>query len=235
MIRIRQQKIAFAVLFLTMLHHSFRAAAENYLNVYGEALQPCSSQGMALTGYTRTGYCVDQNDDAGSHHICIDLSSANGGNFCDVTGQDDWCDSEMPCDGDADSYCQVQQWCVCQWAFASYLANAGGCDEIQDIVCESINIQAVWAYQTGSDKYSEALECLVDRCGLDMTNRNLYSGGGVGGNGAAIVWLAVGAMLLALFGTFLVWKRRSTKKEVLLPEPNRAPEVGYQSTTGRLA
>jgi uncharacterized protein (DUF2237 family) len=230
-----QEKIVFVVLLWTVLHSFVTAAADSYVNVYGEALQPCSSQGMALTGYTRTGYCVDQNDDAGSHHICIDLSSANGGNFCDVTGQDDWCDSEMPCDGDADSYCQVQQWCVCQWAFASYLANAGGCDQIQDIVCESINIQAVWAYQASSDKYSDALECLVVRCGLDMTNRSLYSGRGVGRNGAAIVWLGVGTLLLALFGSLVVSKRRSIKKEALLPEPNSAPEVGYQSSTGRLA
>jgi hypothetical protein len=129
----------------------------------------------------------------------------------------------------------VQQWCVCQWAFASYLANAGGCDQIQDIVCESINIQAVWAYQASSDKYSDALECLVDRCGLDMTNRSLYSGRGVGRNGAAIVWLGVGTLLLALFGSLVVSKRRSIKKEALLPEPNSAPEVGYQSSTGRLA
>lgn len=62
-----------------------------YLNVYGEALQSCSSDGMALTGYTRSGSCVETQDDSGSHHICIDLSSLGGndggGNFCDVTGK----------------------------------------------------------------------------------------------------------------------------------------------------
>lgn len=210
-------------------------AASDYLNVYGDALQPCSSEGMALTGYTRTGYCVDQNDDAGSHHICIDLSSANGGNFCDVTGQDDWCSSEMPCDGDSDSYCQVQQWCVCQWAFASYLLNAGGCDMIQDIVCDSINIQAVWAYQSqsGDSKYSEALECLVDRCGLDMTNRSLYSGSKVGGN-SSLVWVGTVALLFAAVGAVIAFKKRSTKKETLLEKSETAPEVGITMYTGKL-
>ena len=58
----------------------------NYINVNGNALSSCSSDGMALTGYTRTGSCVDKNDDSGSHHICIDLSSTTGGDFCDVTG-----------------------------------------------------------------------------------------------------------------------------------------------------
>ena len=39
--------------------------ATNYQNVYGEKLQSCSYDGMALTGFTRNGYCVDENDDQG--------------------------------------------------------------------------------------------------------------------------------------------------------------------------
>jgi uncharacterized protein (DUF2237 family) len=89
--------------------------AGNYLNVLGNELQSCSSDGMALTGYTRTGYCVDQKEDSGSHHVCIDVSSASGGNFCKVTGQEDWCSSEMPCHEDQSKNCPVQSWCVCQW------------------------------------------------------------------------------------------------------------------------
>eukprot|EP00529_Nitzschia_sp_RCC80_P026738 CAMPEP_0113475432 /NCGR_PEP_ID=MMETSP0014_2-20120614/19117_1 /TAXON_ID=2857 /ORGANISM="Nitzschia sp." /LENGTH=277 /DNA_ID=CAMNT_0000368351 /DNA_START=107 /DNA_END=940 /DNA_ORIENTATION=+ /assembly_acc=CAM_ASM_000159 len=173
-----------------------------YLNVYGQPLRSCSSNGMALTGYTRTGYCVDRNDDEGSHHICIDLSStvdddnnggggggdsSNTGNFCDVTGQYDWCSSQdMECDtindgggngggggsGNGGGGCAIQNWCVCQWAFASYLDKAGGCDSIQTIVCESINLEAVLAYQEQSsyEKYNTALQCIVDRCGLDINN-----------------------------------------------------------------
>jgi uncharacterized protein (DUF2237 family) len=149
-------------------------------NVYGDDLQPCSSDGMAMTGYTRTGYCIDNTnedddnedgDDQGSHHICIDLSSTTGGNFCDVTGQSDWCTSEMACAEDADASCPIQNWCVCQWAFASYIAKAGGCDQIQDVVCDSINMEALVAYQQQQgSKYTSALECVVDRCGLDASN-----------------------------------------------------------------
>jgi uncharacterized protein (DUF2237 family) len=194
----------------------------SYLNVYGDALEPCSSDGMALTGYTRTGYCVDQNDDQGSHHICIDVSSANGGSFCDVTGQDDWCSSEMPCDGDEDSYCEVQQWCVCQWAFSSYLNNAGGCDMIQDIVCESINIQAVWAYQ-GNSKYSDALDCLASRCGLDLNSSYLKSSGNTGANGT-VVWLAVTLAIIAA-GAFIGFKSRSSSDKNQMLEEDYA-EMG---------
>ena len=50
-------------------------AAAAYLNVNGTTLQHCSGPGMALTGFTRSGECIDRNDDAGSHHICIDMKS----------------------------------------------------------------------------------------------------------------------------------------------------------------
>merc|ERR1711865_400403 len=136
------------------------------------ALQSCSSEGMALTGYTRSGSCIEETDDVGSHHICMDLSStasnADGSNFCQVTGQSNWC--------------------VCQWAFSLYVLQEG-CDQIQTIVCDAINIEAVLAYQKmiaqpsssssssassnygqSQSKYQVALECLVDRCGLDLNN-----------------------------------------------------------------
>ena len=147
------------LLICTVNVHFATATSNNYKNVYGNALQPCSSDGMALTGYTRNSYCVDENDNDGSHHICIDLSSTTGGNFCTATGQSNWCSSEMPCHDDTTQYCQVQHWCVCQWAFASYLHTAGGCDQIQTIVCDAINIQSVYAYQKqqSQSKYQTAL------------------------------------------------------------------------------
>ena len=164
----------------------------SYTNVFGDQLQPCSSEGMALTGYTRTGYCVDENDDSGSHHICIDLSSTNTEeNFCEVTGQNDWCSDMMPCDdgkgyqannggGDDDNQCQVQNWCVCQWAFANYIQTAGGCNYVQDIVCESINLQALIAYKSQmntASKYQDALECIADRCGISIDEIPTGNGG----------------------------------------------------------
>lgn len=185
------------------------ALASSYLNVYGEELQPCSSDGMALTGYTRTGYCVDENDDQGSHHICIDVSSASGGNFCDVTGQSDWCSSTMACHEDSDESCPVEQWCVCQWAFASYLANAGGCSNIQTVACESINMESILAYQQHSDsKYRDALECLVERCGLDISSSAYLVARSTGVSWAA--WKLVGGALV-LVAAGLLYRRRDSK------------------------
>lgn len=40
-----------------------------YTNVNGASLERCSGAGMALTGFTRTGECIDLLDDVGSHHV----------------------------------------------------------------------------------------------------------------------------------------------------------------------
>jgi len=160
------------------------ASTTTYRNVYGAELQPCSQpdSNMALTGYTRNGSCIDKNDDSGSHHICIDISSREE-DFCTVTGQSDWCSSNLPCDagngmeGDDDEGCPIENWCVCQWAFASYISAAGGCDEIQEIQCDSVNLQALGAYSrlAGTSKdpngeYAAALECIEYSCGVDSSS-----------------------------------------------------------------
>merc|ERR1711871_1200491 len=109
-------KLFLLVVCLAIVMPTTTASKEVYLNVQGKALEKCSGPNMALTGFTRNGKCVDENDDAGSHHICIDMASNVGGNFCQVTGQPNWCDSKMACDGDASRQCPVKDWCVCQWA-----------------------------------------------------------------------------------------------------------------------
>eukprot|EP00986_Skeletonema_menzelii_P003581 scaffold1118_cov150-Skeletonema_menzelii.AAC.27 len=142
-------------------------------NVYGRDLQMCSTEGMALTGFTRDGRCVEEQDDVGSHHICIDLASiaSTGKNFCDVTEQPDWCEDKMACSDDSEEKCPVQDWCVCQWAFAAYIEKAGGCDAIQEINCEATNIEALIAYKKkkkgGDHNIANALKCLKERCKLD--------------------------------------------------------------------
>ena len=101
----------FAVVLLLLLSTS--GHVNGYKNVNGGTLKRCSGTGMALTGFTRNGHCVDENDDAGSHHICIDMKSTKGGNFCTVTGQagpdGGWCSSSMRCDG-APGRCPVNHW-----------------------------------------------------------------------------------------------------------------------------
>ena len=175
------------LLLLTALLVVPLAAAQSPLNVYGQALQPCSTDGMALTGYTRNGACVNHRNDRGSHHICLDIgigSSATTAttttdhyhNFCTVTGQPNWCHShDMPCHHDPSQHtCRIQYWCVCEWAFASYLQAVGGCDAVPDLVCDAIHQQALTAYQSQMNhrhqpKYAKALACLVQRCGLSQS------------------------------------------------------------------
>jgi hypothetical protein len=84
-----------------LLGMGLEGVGANYMSITGKELEKCSGPGMALTGFTRTGKCVAHDDDAGSHHVCIDMTSNAGGNFCHVTGQPDWCSSQMGCDGGA--------------------------------------------------------------------------------------------------------------------------------------
>ena len=89
----------------------------------------------------------------GSHHICINLqSTASSGNFCEVTGQSDWCsDDKMQCHKNKnDKSCTPANWCVCQWAFRTYLEKAGGCDQIQDIQVSIICFVQSQLYRTVS-------------------------------------------------------------------------------------
>merc|ERR1712238_8499 len=69
--------------------------------------------------------------------------------------------------------CPVVDWCVCQWAFSEYVNAAGGCEKIQQLKCESTNLEAVLAYNkvhlTKPD-IQTALECLVAKCNLDINN-----------------------------------------------------------------
>lgn len=108
------------------------------------------------------------------------MASSAGGNFCEVTGQNNWCGSTMACDEvgtvprqqtlyPTESQCPVQHWCVCQWAFAKYLERAGGCDKIQNIVCEATNMQTLVQYRSKAKtdpSIKEALQCLEKRCRL---------------------------------------------------------------------
>ena len=52
----------------------------------------------------------DRYDDLGSHHVCIKMDSTSGGNFCEVTGQPNWCDTTMACDGDRRHACKPSTW-----------------------------------------------------------------------------------------------------------------------------
>lgn len=247
--------IAPVLLFVAIVATADESGGDSgYLNVYGEALQPCSYDGMALTGYTRSGYCVDQYDDSGSHHICIDLSSLGGSggnedgnddddssnrNFCNVTGQYDWCSSQdMPCHEDPDTAeCPVTNWCVCQWAFASYIEKSGGCENIQTVVCESINLQAALAYQKmisswntqNRQKYQNALDCLVDRCGISSGQLGYYdsifSSGALAGSisrSGTVVVLVAAAMLVVGVSTYFYQKRLRASQTIQLNKDDAA-------------
>ncbi|CAB9512365.1 expressed unknown protein [Seminavis robusta] len=167
-----------ASLLLLLLAIGSVAVVTADLNVYGEPLKECSSDGMARTGFTRTGKCMDKDRDTGSHNVCIDLTSAQNGNFCTVTGQPNWCDEDKTChDEDHSSStnnCPIVNWCVCEWAFKGYIERAGGCDQVSEVECESTNQKVVLHYQTAIDNNDDAenaqaaLDCLRAKCGQQI-------------------------------------------------------------------
>jgi hypothetical protein len=74
----------------------------------------------------------------------------------------------MPCHRDPSELCPVENWFVCQWAFAEYLAQLPrGCDGLIDvIVCDSTNLEAYRAYTNDAVQYAAAAECLRRRCSI---------------------------------------------------------------------
>ena len=126
-------------------------------NVLGAPLQRCSlDDGTDATGYTRDGVCSLHDGDRGSHHICVrDVAArdAQGRNFCDVTGQDDWC-----------SRGRKGNWCVCEWAFDAMVRDVG-CDALR-VRCEATNRLALEHYErSGTAHAAAAAACLRRQCG----------------------------------------------------------------------
>merc|ERR1719273_1965133 len=158
------------------------------LNIYDEPLKSCSYDGIAITGYTRTGFCNLHATDSGSHNVCLDISAVKKTpdnemrNFCEITGQRDWCSESDRCH-EGGLGCPRKNWCICEWAFAS-LIQAKGCDsfDASALQCESTSRATITAYQQamarGDKKAEGALACLRSKCGdtaaFNLTNDALY-------------------------------------------------------------
>lgn len=121
--------------------------------------------------------------------------------------------------------CSMENWCVTPKSFASYVHKAG-CLAIGNIVCESLNREALRAYDTATNtQYSDALDCLIDRCGLflkysssrsnDMTARWLD----MAGFAAIMMGLVLGSlMFLELSSRELAFEEPLTEDCELEPE-----------------
>lgn len=135
------------------------------INVYGEKLTKCSKDGMAVTGYSRSGLCEDSLGDTGSHHICLDISKiGNGGEtFCTLTEQPNWCvKPSTNCESPSQHQCNRKNWCVCQWAFSDVLSKTA-CENLH-VDCDATSLSALRAYRQNPGKYGTALECLQHHC-----------------------------------------------------------------------
>jgi len=94
-------------------------------------------------------------------------------NFCTVTGQSNWCEEDNECTEDKTKACPIEHWCVCEWAFSSYLQEAGGCNQSADVICDATNQNALLHYEgaiagggEAGEKAQNALNCLKSKCNL---------------------------------------------------------------------
>ena len=120
------------------------------MNVVGTELRACSARDMPVTGFSRDRTCSSHRSDAGSHHVClkdVGRRDTRGRNFCDATGQDDWCSGQ-------------KSWCVCEWAFDAAVVREG-CDAFE-IDCDATNAVALQHYRD-ADRH-RAAECLRQQC-----------------------------------------------------------------------
>lgn len=154
-----------------------------------------------------------------------------------------WCSSEMGCHENYSAQCPVENWCVCQWAFASYLHNAGGCDKIQDVVCESTNMVALEAYEAqaaSSPHIADALACLMSRCSISAdaraaevhANANAEAPAGEAGTSASVPLLLGGMVLcigVGLTAGLAVGGRLARKKDRSMKAELKAGEGGQLS------
>ena len=59
----------------------------------------------------------------------------------------------------------IKNWCICQWAYAKYLAEKHDCANSLTLKCEAVNHAAIEAYTKSDDPtHKAALECLKKKC-----------------------------------------------------------------------
>ena len=133
----------------------------NLVNLYNEPLKPCSTSKMAVTGYTRDGFCSHHSGDRGSHHICVKnvRGTEEKPSFCKVTGQTNWCDQLSECADGSGSKCPIEKWCVCEWAFEDFVKKKG-CDAF-DLDADATNALVLEHYDP--EKNREAYNCLLKK------------------------------------------------------------------------
>eukprot|EP00240_Pyramimonas_obovata_P007876 CAMPEP_0118935508 /NCGR_PEP_ID=MMETSP1169-20130426/15679_1 /TAXON_ID=36882 /ORGANISM="Pyramimonas obovata, Strain CCMP722" /LENGTH=169 /DNA_ID=CAMNT_0006878553 /DNA_START=128 /DNA_END=637 /DNA_ORIENTATION=+ len=123
-------------------------ASAQHLNVYGEPLQPCGQE----PGSGEGDACTFRGYDRGAHQVCV--TSLPGG-FSASTGQGSWSDEFIG-----------QNWCICIWAYASFVTNSGNlpvkCDALPEEVLSSRF--SLDKFRMGSHNFQDAIDTMCETC-----------------------------------------------------------------------
>ena len=87
---------------------------------------------------------------------------------------------------------------------------------IQRVICESINMQTILAYQShsGASKYHTALQCIVDRCGLNSSVMlSAASSNGQTSTGIALVFVMTALVACIVVGVAHEFLGKRRKEE----------------------
>jgi hypothetical protein len=147
----------------------FSQRKTNTLNLYGLQLEDCSWPGTAAAGFIEGPKCIHFGIDDDSHNICLDIPTVEDNDFCDMTGQENWCNGTLPCTENPDELCPVRNFCVRDYSFSAYLERAGGCDRIGHIKCEATNMMTILDYEERISvdhdmSAAYALDCIKEKC-----------------------------------------------------------------------
>lgn len=177
-------KILFLCLVLFVCFCSFLETMDNsrehpsLLNIYGEPLQPCRSDGSSdrRGSWNSNGYCDETG--GGVHQICVEVNKTP--DFSHHTGQGRWSDGR-----------RGKNHCMCLGAWALYKARQerGEIPETNDeLQCESIMDDALdsgyvnkwntWNRNELPDQIVHGVQALYDQCyekGNDTQKENLQT------------------------------------------------------------
>lgn len=139
---------------LSLLLLALCVSAEQQLNIYGQQLEMCDGPTSNTAGSGAGGRCTFRSYDRGAHQVCV-KSMPDG--FSSKTGQGPWSDEYID-----------QSWCICIWAYASYVTNHP--DQPLPIKCSAISSSvmdsdfAISHFRSGASSYRTAVEKMCNTC-----------------------------------------------------------------------
>jgi hypothetical protein len=97
-------------------------------NIYGTELKKCNN--LSMNDSSNNGHCYESG--GGYHNICINMHPFIANNFSELTGQSDWSKNKIN-----------NNHCICQGAWANYIAKLKQNNEYYNLPYGILNCEAI--------------------------------------------------------------------------------------------